>query len=398
MLAMQWEKAMELTAEQQAIRDGKDGEVMQLVMETLVRYGESFQAPRLVPIKSAHLTGSFAIASFTGYYELLDKLVKAGITVKVPTTINPRPGYDYSMPNKLVAFRKQKHHEEVMGKLGVTGNWSCVCYTRSNVPAFGDILGWAESSAVVYANSVIGARTNRNSLMVDMCMAVTGLAPEFGLLYDENRKGNVLVKLDVDEMDDDAVGFIVGQQIVDKVPVLTHYPFDKVQLKNLGATMAASGGVGMFHVEGVTPECPSLDAVFTKDPEQVITITQKDIDGIRLSAPKQEETGLVVFGCPQMTLDEVKEVGRHFVGKKVKRRTFFHIMPEDYADLVKLPLHQQLLDAGVELFEHCPLAGLTVRLKPKDRQVLTNSGKLHYYLNGGEYGNTDDLLRIAGVK
>lgn len=389
---------MDLTDEQRRILDGADGPEMQHALRTLVRYGEAFDAPRLVPIKSAHLTGSFAISTYTGYYELLDRLVQAGVKVKVPTTINPRPGYDFSMQNKLVAFRKQKHHEAQLAKLGVTGNYSCVCYHKSNVPEFGDILGWAESSAVVYANSVAGARTNRNSIMVDVCMAVTGLTPEFGLLWDENRKGDVLVKLDIDEMDDDAVGFIVGQSIVDKVPVLTHHPFDKVQLKNLGATMAAAGGVGMFHVEGVTPECPNLDAVFDDKPQEVITITQQDIDNLRLARPKQEKSGMVVFGCPQMTIEEVKDVGQHFVGKKVKRRTLFHIVPVDYEELKQLPLHQQLLDAGVELFSHCPLAGLTVRLSPKNRQVLTNSGKLHYYLEGGEYGNLDDMLHIAGVK
>jgi len=388
---------MDLSAEQQAIFDGKEGPELQLCMATLVRYGQAFDAQRLVPIKSAHLTGSFAIATFKGYYELLGRLVDAGLKFSVPTTVNPRPGYDYSLQNKLVAFRKQQEHEERLAKLGVTPNYSCVCYMRSNVPEFGDILGWAESSAVVFANSVIGARTNRNSIMVDICMAILGLTPEFGLLFDENRKGNLLVKLDVDEMDDDAVGYLIGQRVVDKIPVLTHYPFDKVQLKNLGATMAAAGGIGMYHVEGVTPECPNLDAVFSDEPEEVLTITQKDIDGLRLAKPKQEETGLVVFGCPQMTLEEVAQVAPHFVGKKVKRRTLFHMVPHDYDELLQSPLHQELVDSGVEIFAHCPLAALTVRFG-NSKNVLTNSGKLHYYLQGGEYGNLDDMLRIAGVK
>ncbi len=388
---------MQLTDAQQSVLDGHDGHEMALAMKTLVRYGESFDAPRLVPIKSAHLTGSFAIVSYSGYYELLDRLVDAGIKVKVPTTLNPRPGYDYSIQNRLVAFRNQKHHEEQLAKLGVTPNYSCVCYHSANVPEFGDILGWAESSAVVYANSAIGARTNRNSIMVDVCMAVTGLTPEFGLLYDENRRGQILVKLDIEEMDDDALGYLLGKKVVDKIPVLTHFPFDEVQLKNMGAAMAASGGVAMYHVERRTPECPSIDAVFDDDPLEVITITQKDIDALRLEHPKQEQSGLVVFGCPQMTLDEVKQVGAYFVGKHVKRKTMFHIVPGELLKLKELPLYDQLLDAGVEVFEHCPLAGLTVRISPKNKQVLTNSGKLHYYLQGAEYGNLQDVLRVAGV-
>jgi predicted aconitase len=387
---------MELTTEQQAILDGGDGPEMALAMKTLVRYGESFKAPRLVPIKSAHLTGSFAISTFSGYYELLDKLVTAGVKVKVPTTINPRPGYDFSMQNRLIAFRKQKHHEEQMAKLGVTANYSCVCYHSANVPEFGDILGWAESSAVIFANSVRGARTNRNSIMVDVCMAVTGLTPEFGLLYAENRKGTVLIKLDIDHMDDDALGFVVGQRVVDGIPVFTHFPFNETSLKNLGATMAAAGGVGMFHVAGVTPECPNVEAVFDKDPE-VWTVTQRDIDAVRYDRVKQDETGMVIFGCPQMTLDEINEVSPYFIGKKVAKRTLFHIVPHDYTQLMKLPLAEQLIDAGVELHQHCPLAAMSVRLNPKNRHILTNSGKLHYYLQGAEYGNLQDVLRVAGV-
>lgn len=387
---------MELTAEQQSILDGADGPEMALAMKTLVRYGESFNAQRLVPIKSAHLTGSFAISTFSGYYELLGRLVDAGVKVKVPTTLNPRPGYDFSMQNRLVAFRKQKHHEEQLAKLGVTPNYSCVCYHSANVPEFGDILGWAESSAVIYANSVKGARTNRNSIMVDVCMAVTGLTPEFGLLFPENRKGTVLIKLDIDAMDDDALGFVVGQKVVDGIPVFEHFPFNESSLKNLGATMAAAGGVGMFHVIGVTPEAPNAEAVFDKEPE-VWTITQKDIDAVRYERAKQDQTGMVVFGCPQMTLDEIKEVAPYFVGKKVSKRTLFHIVPHDYNELMKLPLAEQLIDAGIELHQHCPLAAMSVRLNPKNRHILTNSGKLHYYLQGAEYGNLEDVLRVAGV-
>jgi predicted aconitase len=265
------------------------------------------------------------------------------------------------------------------------------------VPRFGDVLGWAESSAVIYANSVIGARSNRNSIMVDVCMAVTGLAPEFGLLLEQNRKGQVLIKLDIERMDDDAVGFLVGQRVVDKIPVLTHYPFDKVQLKNLGASMAATGAIGMFHAEKLTPECPSLDAAFASEPRDTITITQDDIDRLRLDRPKQEDSGMVVFGCPQMTQEEVEQVGRHFVGKRVKRKTLFHVVPSDLAKIKQTALYGELQEAGVELFAHCPLAGLTMRLSPKSRQLLTNSGKLHYYLQGAEYGNLDDMLAIAGV-
>ena len=386
---------MELAPEQQAMLDGADGPELQLALKTLVRYGAAFGAARLVPIKSAHLAGSFAISVYSGYYELLDRLVDAGIRVKVPTTLNPHPGYSFSLVNRLITFRGQPHHERQLEGLGVTPNFSCVCYHEANVPKFGDILGWAESSAVVYANSVAGARTNRNSIMIDVCMAVTGLTPEFGLLLDEHRKGDVLVKLDVDKMDCCALGYIVGQRVLNANPVLTHYPFNKTELKNMGAAMAASGGVGLFHVEGVTPEAASLDEVFDDEPRETITITQKDIDALRLERARQDQASLIAFGCPQMTLDEVEETGAHFVGKQVSRRVLFHVLPADLERLKALPLYKQLIDAGVELYGHCPLAGFSVRLGNK--AILTNSGKLHYYLNGCGYGTRDDVLRLAGV-
>ncbi len=386
---------MDLTEEQRAYRRGEAGPELQLATETLVRYGRAFGAERLVPIVSSHFAGSFAISAYSGYYELLDRLVEAGVRVRVPTTINPHPGYDYSLPNRLFVFRKQKHHERQLERLGVTLSFSCVCYRDANVPRFGDILGWAESSAVIYANSAIGARTNRHSIMIDVCMAVTGWTPEFGLLFDAPRKGNVLVKLDVDTMDACAIGFLVGRRVVNKVPVITHYPFSLDELKNMGAAMAAAGGIGLFHVAGVTPEAPTLDAVFDRDPEQEIVITQRDIDELRRERTKQDTADMVVFGCPQMTLDEVCAIGGRFVGKKVKRRTLFHIVPSAFAELQALPLYGQLREAGVELYAHCPLAGLSLRIG--NARVLTPSGKLYYYLAGTDYGNVDDALRAAGA-
>jgi predicted aconitase len=389
---------MELTETQRAMLDGAEGPELRLALETLVNYGKAFGARRLVPIKSAHFTGSFAISVYRGYYELLDRLVRAGVRVRVPTTINPRPGRDFSLPNRLLAFRRQLHHEAQLARLGVTPNYSCVCYMEANVPQFGDVLGWAESSAVIYANSVIGARTNRNSVMMDVCMAVTGLTPEFGLLLDENRRGGTLVKLDVDRMDAAALGYLVGRRLVDRVPVLEHYPFNRVQLKNMGAAMAAAGGVGLFHVVGVTPEAPTLEAVFDGEPAETIMITQRDLDALRAEPPLRQSAEMVVFGCPQMTLDEVHEVGRHFVGKKAARRVLFHVVPADLERLKAEPLHAQLLDAGVELHAHCPLAGLSLRLSPWKKNMLTPSGKLHYYLEGADYGTLDDALCAAGVK
>ena len=234
--------------------------------------------------------------------------------------------------------------------------------------------------------------------MVDICQAVTGLTPEFGYLYDENRKGEVLVKLDIENMDAPALGFLVGKIAVDRNPVLTHYPFTEAELKNMGAAMASSGGVTMFGVEGLTPEAPDLDTAFGgRGPAETVTITQRDIDGVRAERPVQKDASQIAFGCPQMTLDEVTEISQHFVGKKIARPVSFHLMPDAADEFSKTDLYQEVLNAGVQIQRHCPLAGLSLRIGLGKKDVLTPSGKLYYYLEGTRYGNLDDVLREAGV-
>jgi len=363
-----------------------------LALKTLVAYGEAFGAMRLVPVHSAHLAGSFGILAFSTYLKILDQLVAEGSRVKVKTTLNPRPGYEQNLINRIT-FKNQKRLEKNLSALGVTPNFSCVCYEGANVPGPGDRLGWAESSAVQYANSVLGARTNRNSLVIDLCSAVTGLTPEFGYLLDENRRGRLLVKLAVDRMDPSALGFIIGKRAVGRVPVLEHCDFSKVDLKNLGGSMASSGAVALFHVEGVTPEAPDMKTVFDGEPEETITITQKDLDDLRFDKP--ESADMVVFGCPQMTLDEALELAPHFEGRRVQKPTWFCMVPAAREKFKGSKEHDAVRAAGVEINCWCPLAALSVRLGRKT--VLTNSGKLYYYLHGTEYGNRQDCLRACGV-
>lgn len=388
---------MELTSEQQAVFDGARGPELADCMKTLVRMGEAFGAARLVPIVSAHLTGSFRIASFKGYYELLERIVKAGLKVSVPTTLNPRPGYEFAPQNRLI-FRRQKLHEQHLEALGVTPNYSCVCYQYHNVPRFGDILAWAESSAVIYANSVIGARTNRHALLADICQAILGLTPEFGFLLDEQRRGRVRVHLDIDSMDAPALGFLLGQHCMDRTPVIDHHPFSQAELKNLGGAMAASGGVTMFHVLGLTPEAPDEERAFRgRDPEETVTISQRDLDALRADRGAQQRTAMVAIGCPQMTLEELTEVAHHFVGKRVKKKTMLHVIPTALREFEQTELFDEVLKSGAELYEHCPLAGLSLRIGIGGQQVLTPSGKLHYYLEGTRYGDLTEVLRVCGV-
>lgn len=383
---------MNLEPEHEMMLAGEAGKALARAMMTLVRYGKAFGARRMVPIKSSHLAGTSGTKFFGAYLRILSQLVAEGIRCKVLTTVNPRPGRDLHIGNKL-AFGKQKALESLLADLGVVPNYSCVCYDRVNTPELGDCVSWAESSAVQYANSVLGARTNRNSVLIDICSAVTGYTPEFGYLLDENRRGRVLVKLKIDEMDASALGFLIGRKVVGKVPVIENYNFSRIELKNMGGAMAASGGVALFHVEGVTPEAPDLASAFGGDPEEVITITQNDIDALRFK--DLDAATSVVFGCPQMTVEEATLLGQHFVGKKTRLPTWFCMIPEASERFRRDELYPEVVKAGVKVVDFCPLTGFSLRMGNK--KLLTPSGKLYYYLSDTIYGTVKDCLKVCGA-
>jgi predicted aconitase len=383
---------MLLNQEQERIISGGEGKALGLALRTLVEYGKVFGAKRLVPIKSAHIAGTFGIIRFKSFYAILKQMVDEGLQVKVPTTVNPRPGREFSIQNR-VAFFHQKNLERTLEKLGVIENYSCVCYDEKNIPSPGDIIAWAESSAVQYANSVLGARTNRNSLLIDVCSAVTGYTPEFGYLLDENRRGRLIVRLKIRKMDASALGYLLGKLVVDRVPVVEHYDFSKVELKNMGGAMAASGAVALFHVEGITPEAPSLTAVFDGKPQKEITITQDMIDELRYKGT----VDMVIFGCPQMTFDEIMELAPKFVGRKVSKPTIFFMVPAAFERFMETDLHAKVKDAGVRLETCCPVSALTPLQGMYKKKILTASGKTYYYLDGSLYGTAEDCLKACGV-
>lgn len=382
---------------QQDMLAGKEGEMVAKCLKTMIDLGETLGATRMVPITFGHITGTFAMSPFHGYYQLLDKLVDAGCKVKVPTTTNPHPGREFSFENRLF-LRPQIHHEECLRRLGVIQNYSCVAYYEENTPPLGAIGGCGESSVVVYMNSMLGARTNIWGVLTDFYQSISGYTPEFGLLLDENRRGEVLFDISgLKDPDPDALGLYVGFKAVDRLPVLTHYPFDKWQMKHLLSAANSSGAARLVHVEGVTPEAPDIKtAMQAQDPVEVFKVTQADLDGMRASRDVQAGTDVVVFGCPQMTAHEALQIAPAFVGKQLKKRTLFSMVPMELERLKAYDEYEQLQLAGVEFVPACPLTYLTVR-NDNLKNVLTDSGKLHYYLSGAQFATTQDCLREAGI-
>ena len=268
---------MKLTPEQQAILDGAQGETMAKVMKTQVMYGEAFGAEKMVPVTSEynHLVTSFGLKMLGPVYELMDKLLKANAPSKQKFSVDPRP-LDPNVPanflQKLIfnkfMYSKQDFYEDQLQKLGLMHDeaFTCTCYMDEvgNKPKKGDVLSWAESSAVVYANSVLGARCNRNSGIMDIMGSVLGYVPYFGLLTDEGRKATWIIEIKTEKKPEaQLLGSAIGMKVMEDVPYIKG--LDKwigtelndaacTYLKDFGAATASNGAVGLYHIENLTPE------------------------------------------------------------------------------------------------------------------------------------------------
>ena len=268
---------MKLTEEQQAILDGAQGEVLAKVMKTMVMYGETFGAEKMVPVTSEynHLVTSFGLKMLGPVYELMDKLIEAGAVSKQKFSVDPRP-VDKNVPanflqnlifNKIM-YSKQDFYEDQLQKLGLMEEdaFTCACYLDQvgNVPKKGEVLSWAESSAVVYANSVLGARCNRNSGIMDIMGSAVGYVPYFGLLTDEGRKASWVIQIKTEKKPEaQLLGSAIGMKVMEDVPYV--FGLDKwlgteldeatcSYLKDFGAATASNGAVGLYHIVNLTPE------------------------------------------------------------------------------------------------------------------------------------------------
>ena len=267
---------MQLTQEQQQILEGSRGQTMARVMQTLVRYGELYNADAMIPVtgKYNHLVTSFGLKALTPVYELMDQLIAEGAVSGTKFSADPRP-LDKNVPSSILQniifnhfmYSKQDFYEEQLQKLGLMEKdaFTCTCYMDEvgNTPKEGDILSWSESSAVVYANSVLAARCNRNSGIIDLMGAICGFVPRFGLLTDEGRKAKWIVEVRTTKKPEaQLLGSAIGRKVMEDVPYIRGLDkwlgmLDddaKAYLKDMGAATASNGAVGLYHVAGITPE------------------------------------------------------------------------------------------------------------------------------------------------
>ena len=426
-----YEAKMKLTDEQLSILKGEKGDVMAKMMETVVRFGDIFGAERLIPVthKQGHLVTSFGIGLLKPLFSTMDKLIEAGVEAEGGFTVDPRP-LDYenvkcSLLEKLVfnkiLYSKQEMYEQQLSKVGLKDKnaFSCACYLDEvgNIPQKGDVLSWAESSAVVYANSVLGARCNRNSGMLDLFGSILGLVPDFGLVTDEGRKASWKVYVKTSRLPEAQVlGSAIGMRVMEDVPYV--FGLDrflgnslddgvKSYLKDFGAATASNGAVGLYHIDGLTPEAVELGEKLILDDAKTYIIDDAELERVYKSYPVMWKEGktkaeMVFIGCPHLSFAQLKDwTGRicsalESSGRKtVALNVILTSAPDVVEKFKKDPDYGRLTATGAHLTSICPLM-YTNNPLTKKRAIATNSNKLRTYSAARYYMDADILDIICG--
>ncbi len=420
---------MKLTNEQQEILNGSQGETMAKVMKTLVMFGDAFGAEKMVPVTSKynHLVTSFGLGMIAPVYELMDKLIETGAISKQQFSVDPRP-IDPNVPanflQKLIfkkfMYNKQDFYEGQLKQLGLMNEdaFTCACYMDEvgNKPEKGEVLSWAESSAVVYANSVLGARCNRNSGIMDIMGSVVGYVPYFGLLTDEGRKATWVIKVETTKKPEaQLLGSAIGMKVMEDVPYIEG--LDKwlgtelddatcTYLKDFGAATASNGAVGLYHVDNLTPEAKESGKDLIVEGAKVYVIDDAELQRVKDNYPviwkdANAKPKLCFMGCPHMTLQQLKdwtdrvEAGLKEAGNsKVLIPTVFTTAPAVLKEFEKTEYAERLKKTGVIVSYICPLMYMNNPLCGK-MPVITSSNKLRTYTTARYYTEDEILMQIT---
>ena len=420
---------MYLTDEQQAILNGSKGETMAKVMKTLVMYGDTFGADKMVPVTSEynHLVTSFGLKMMGPVFELTQKLIDAGAISQQQFSVDPRP-VDKKVPANFlmnfifnnIMYTKQDSYEKQLAELGLMNEdaFTCACYLDQvgNKPGKGDILSWAESSAVVYANSVLGARCNRNSGIMDIMGSIAGFVPNFGLLTDEGRMATWIVKVETTKKPEaQLLGSAIGMKVMEDVPfIIGMEPWlgteltDEVcaYLKDFGAATASNGAVGLYHIEHLTPEAKIQGAGLVAPGAKVYVIDDAELERVKKEYPvmwknPDAQPKLCFVGCPHMSLQQLQswtdrvEKGLQASGQdKVLIPTVFTTAPAVKKEFDKTEYAARLRATGVIVSCICPLMYMNNPLC-KAMPVMTSSNKLRTYTTARYYTEDEILEKIT---
>ena len=423
---------MKLTPEEEGILNGAQGEAMAKVMKTLVLYGDAFGAARFVPVVGkGHLVTSFGLSVLQPVFDIMDELIGAGLKVEESFTADPRP-IDYANvkcnPIEKLIFNKmmygaQDPYEAQLRKLGLQSAdaFTCASYLDEvgNVPQKGDVLSWAESSAVVYANSVLGARCNRNSGIIELFGSILGKVPEFDLLTDEGRKAKWIVEVKTTKKPEAQIlGSAIGMKVMEDVPYVKGLDkwigtaldeATKGYLKDFGAATASNGAVGLYHIENLTPEAVELgDALICEDAKTYV-IDDAELERVKAGYPNiwknpNAKPERVFIGCPHLTYTQLGEWADRFeaeLKKQGRTKVALNVVmtsPPAVLEHFKKDnkaAYDKLLSYGIKLTSICPLMYMNNPLCGK-KAVVTNSNKLRTYTTARYF--TDDEITAIAVK
>jgi hypothetical protein len=405
---------MRLTDKEKRILDGNQGSAARMALAVLVELGELFGAEELMRVSQVHIDATLYMVD--AGLEFAEKMADLGGEVAVPTSLNPssidlQRWKAYRVPSEVIS--KHKRMEAAYLKMRAIPTWTCAPYQHGIIPRFGEQIAWGESNAIAFANSIIGARTNRYADLMDICAAIIGKVPKFGLHLTENRKAKILFRLKeitAPMFENEAIypllGYLFGEMVEDQVAAITGIPQNiKIDsLKGFCAAAASSGAVGLFHMVGITPEAQTLDmCLHGNKPENVCDITPELIKKAedRLWTLKRDAVDLVVTGCPHYSSSEFIKLAKLTKGKKVHSAVVFWVFTNRsvYAWIKDNGILADLTAAGIMVFtDGCPLQ------YPKDtwqfNAAMTDSAKFANYCFSqrgldAAYGSLEDCVETA---
>jgi predicted aconitase len=375
---------MKLSSPEQRMLAGEHGKATQKAMEILVALGTIYSAERMIPVTSVQIAGvSFDNLGEAGL-QFLTEMADGGGKAGVLTTLNPA-GMDIENPDVLgidpLFAENQRRVIEAFARMGVLTTCTCTPYLAGNLPGFGEHIAWAESSAVCYANSVLGARTNREGGPSALAASLTGLTPAYGYHLDEYRQPDLLVDVQMNvssSVELGALGKIIGDRMQAsgrRLPYLRGIPALSMEsLKSFCASLATYGGAAMFHMQGVTPEAGIVPL-----PAEKITISLADLAEAAesLSDASPEDIDFVSLGCPHLSIDEIARIADLLKGRRV-RREFWITTARPTKIIADQRGYTQVIEASGAKFATdtcCVVAPIRGRFQA----LATDSAKACYY-------------------
>ncbi len=396
--------------------DGGYGMAVQMAMRILVTMASVYEAQQLLDIESAHIDG--CLYHGDSGIDFARTLLDGGAQVVVPTTLNVG-AIDLLHPEDFQGSKAQAAKAQrlmaIYQEMGCQPIWTCAPYQSSQRPAMGAQIAWAESNAIVFANSVLGARTNRYGDFIDICAAITGRAPAVGLHLARNRRGQILYRLVgipdrllEEEVLYPVLGYLIGERTGSQIPVIEGLPgtTNEDRLKALGAAAATSGAVALFHAVGVTPEAPTVSEAFQDhDPELTVDVDLKLLKETlaKLSTATDGKIDVVALGSPHYSIAEFETLREALTGAKLNPEVQFVVCTNRLA-LAELGRRDWLADfetAGVQIVvDTCVVVAPIVRAR--GGVLMTNSGKFAHYSPGNigfsvVFGSLEECIRSAEI-